>query len=315
MRALLIALVFTFLPAPALAQDARSAELIARAEAGDLEAAESLGALYAGESDFTAGIRWSRRAAEGGRPEAMANLAVYLRLEGRVRDADRWERRALAAGSDGARFNIASRTLATPGASANEWSRAIALLTDAQHPQTPSVIDQLSMRYDEEPFATPERRRQLTSIAADQGAPAAQWRLAMMLRAGFGGERNIEEAYAWVSRSADSGELAGIVSKAVMLASGEGVTRDLAAAAIWYQRAVDEHKSAHALRSLGAMYLSGELPADYPRGFAYLMIAHDAGDPLAQRIAQIFASQATPEILTTAAAIRDAWLSEHGPAQ
>ncbi len=315
MRALLIALSFLAFAAPALAEDAPSAELIARAQTGDLEAAEELGSLYGARDEFAAAIRWSRRAADGGRPEAMANLAAYLRLEGRDRDADRWERRALQAGSNGARFNVAARIIATPNVADRDWARAIALLSNADHPEAAHILEQVSAAYDQAPYATPPRQRELTQLAADRGVHAAQWRMAMMARAGFGGGRDLARAYYWTLRAAEGGDLNGMLSAGVMLATGEGVARDAQAAADWYQRAIDQHKSAHALRSLGAMYLSGELPADHARGFAYLMIAFQAGEQMAPAILQRFSSLATPSTLQEAAELRDAWTRENGPAR
>jgi uncharacterized protein len=316
MRALLSAL-FLFCATPAFAQEAPTPtpELIARAEAGDADAAEELGFAYIGQNNLTEAIRWTRRAARAGRPEAMGNLSAYLRDSGQEREADRWERRALEAGSNAARFNMAARTLRDRGATEQQWSRALEALEAADHAETAAVIDSLSQDYDSAEFALPARRRALTQLAADRGAPAAQWRLAMMLREGFGGVRDVPLAYQWARRAAEAGELNSMLSTGVMLAVGEGVARDPYAAAEWYQRAIDTHKSAHALRSLGGMYLSGELEANHARGFAYLMLACRAGDLMAQQLLNRFASLATQETLQAAAEIRDAWMRENGQAR
>lgn len=318
MRAWIFALLALFVCAPlAAAQEDETyevtPELIARAEAGDLDAMDDLAMAYivSGGSPDEA-LRWTQRSAEAGRPEAMGNLASMLSTVGRRDEAAEWQRRALEAGSNVARLNEAYLLTHTPGLSDADWQRAMQYLRDINNPRTALAIDDVALRYQNLRHATAPRARALTQLAAERGAPAAQWRYAMMLREGVGGPQDVPLAYTWARRSGEGGDVNGIISTAVMLATGEGVELNSVEAARWYQRAIDQHQSAHALRGLGGMYLSGELPSDPARGWAYLELAASAGDQLAPRLMQHYADQATPQVRTAARLIRESWVLQYG---
>lgn len=290
-------------------------ELTARAEAGDDEAMHELSIAYMSQGDWAQATNWMRRAAEAGRVEAMGNLAAMLREQGQPEEAADWHRRALAAGSDIARLNEGSYRVFTSTTTDEEWAQALQYLRDIRNERTALGIANLAERYETAPFRRPDRVRALTQLAAERNAPAAQWRYAMMLREGYGGPHDVPQAFEWARRAGEGGDVNGIISTAVMLATGEGVALDPVAAAQWYQRAIDQHQSAHALRGLSGMYLSGELPAEPARGWAYLELAAEAGDRMAPTLMQRFQDQATPQVRAAARLIADAWRAQHGRAR
>jgi len=163
----------------------------------------------------------------------------------------------------------------------------------------------------------PERGYAYAVAAAEStinpnGAAFAQWRVGMLTLEGVGTPADAERAYTWVARAAENGAVYGMISRAVMLATGDGVAIDGAAARLWYQRAAEsgEMGSAHALRSLGGMLARGEGGSiDLPRGYAYLAIARDAGDPLADDFIRRLAF--TDEDRAAAEAIMRDWRASH----
>jgi len=228
-------------------------------------------------------------AAEAGRPEAM-NALSYMLLQGMGGDADIERGRALleqaaANGSVGANLTLSEAHIAGNGGYPRDVERGFAYaLAAAESP--------LNVR----------------------AAAYAQWRVGMLVLQGMGVEADAAGAYRWVARSADNGSVSGMISRAVMLATGEGVAADPAQARIWYQRAAEsgEVGSAHALRGLGGMLVFGEGGAvDLPRGYAYLTLARDAGDPIAARVLARVEGRMTEDARNAAAAIAEAFSRAH----
>lgn len=125
--------------------------------------------------------------------------------------------------------------------------------------------------------------------AAEYGIDAAFWRTGMCYLNGTGLPKDSAEAYAWVARSADAGFEDGMISRAVMLATGDGVAEDDAEAMHWYSVVISmggEYQP-HALRSLGAMHLTGEAGerSDFAVGLAMVELAEEGGDEIASGFA------------------------------
>lgn len=320
-RALFAAALFAaaLIAAPVAAQEASNepqvtAELIARAEAGDMEAAEELGVAYMIAQDLDQAEAWTLRAAESGSAEAMNNMAGILRMRAGeprpVPEADAWEQRAIAAGSSGAMLNRGATLVMQPDAAS--FQAGFALLQRAQHSNIGNVLDDLAFNYARNGGATRERARALTQLAAERGGGHAQWRYAMMLREGSGGPRDLPQAYRWARSAAETGVVDGMISTAVMLAVGEGVTPDPAQSRAWYMRAA-QAGSAHALRGYGAMLLNAEGgQRDGARGWAYLQLARDGGDTLATRIMDYFRPTLTPAEEQASEQALTEWVAAHG---
>lgn len=79
----------------------------------------------------------------------------------------------------------------------------------------------------------------LISAAAQQGLPAAQYRLAKLHERGIGVPRDFTEARAWTERAANGGNVKAMHDLAVFFADGEGGPQSYAAAAEWFRKAAD----------------------------------------------------------------------------
>ena len=75
--------------------------------------------------------------------------------------------------------------------------------------------------------------------AAQQGLPAAQYRLAKLHERGLGVPRDFVEARAWTERAANGGNIKAMHDLAVFFADGEGGPQSYAAAAEWFRKAAD----------------------------------------------------------------------------
>lgn len=152
------------------------------------------------------------------------------------------------------------------------------------------------------------RAQSMFENSARLGNASAAWRAAMlMLEAG-----DLETAYNFVAWSSEQGYLNAQISRAVMLASGQGVEVDAAAAREWYMTAIRQG-SAHALRAMGAMLVTGEGgPADVAAGYALLDVAAAAGDPVASQLIEDLPDEGyrRPRNRTVEAA-GEAWFSEN----
>lgn len=80
---------------------------------------------------------------------------------------------------------------------------------------------------------------ELISAAAQDGLPAAQYRLAKLHERGLGVPRDFTEARAWTERAANGGNVRAMHDLAVFFADGEGGTQSYAAAAEWFRKAAD----------------------------------------------------------------------------
>jgi TPR repeat protein len=154
-------------------------------------------------------------------------------------------------------------------------------LADASHQAAPDMLYLLGRTYQSgwggrEPDALKSYLYFLRG--AQLGHAPSQWYVGMALLNESGAAHDEREAYRWVRMSGEVGFLNGELSTAVMLALGQGVEEDDVEARRWYERAATKN-SAHALRGLGFMLLTGEGgPREPARGLAYVQLAADAGD-------------------------------------
>ena len=157
---------------PAL-QDAAAqplAELVKKAEAGDMDAQFELGATYdAGRDaprDLAEAIKWHRRAAEAGHLEAQNSIGSALQADKRYEEAFAWYEKAAAQG----------------------------------HTRS---ISSLAALYDAGLGVTQDRNKafDLWSRAADFGWADAMWNLANLYGSGALGERDMLAACIWNERA------------------------------------------------------------------------------------------------------------------
>ena len=96
----------------------------------------------------------------------------------------------------------------------------------------------------------------LISAAAQQGLPAAQYRLAKLHERGIGVPRDFTEARAWTERAANGGNIKAMHDLAVFFADGEGGPQSYAAAAEWFRKAAD-HGVLDSQFNLAVLYENG----------------------------------------------------------
>ncbi|MEM1086559.1 MAG: hypothetical protein AAGH90_02440 [Pseudomonadota bacterium] len=115
----------------------------------------------------------------------------------------------------------------------------------------------------------------------------AYWKTGICYLEGSGVPQDDAKAFKWVSKSAEAGDQSGLISLGVMFATGQGTEVDSLGAAEAYRKAamLGGPQAAHAMRSLGYMQVSGELPeTGRPAyGHALLILADLGGDDLAQQ--------------------------------
>ncbi len=164
--------LWTLMPAPAAAADA---ELLERAEAGDVEAQFELGRRYTTgddgtEKDAAEAARWFRKAAEQGEKRAQTNLAMsYAKGRGVARDdveAVNWLFRAADQNHPRAMFLLAERFEKGDGVSQNRviaymWMQRAAA---AGSPAAQLLVRGLSRRLD------PDEREAARRLGAAQRA-------------------------------------------------------------------------------------------------------------------------------------------------
>lgn len=119
-------------------------------------------------------------------------------------------------------------------------------------------------------------------LAADGGHAAAQFKRATMYAEGRGGPEDQAAAVALYRLAAEQGLGEAQFNLALHLQNGIGTDRNIGDAILWYEQAAFR-RIAGAPRALGLLYLSdiGETPNDRIEAWAWLTLAADEGDALA----------------------------------
>src|SRR5262245_59074708 len=121
-----------------------------------------------------------------------------------------------------------------------------------------------------------------TSLEAEEGAAAAQFKLGMYFLNGKEVPGDLPIAAQWLRRAADQNHAAAQFNLAVLYSQGAGVARDLAEAANWFRRAADQDDPA-AQYNLGTLYANGAgVAQDMAQAAAWFRKAAEKGDPKAQ---------------------------------
>jgi TPR repeat protein len=176
-----------------------SADVLARAEAGDAEAANELGLWYTEiQPDSRKAEFWFRRAADAGMARAQYNMGVLTMKLGRTVESIQWLRQAVAGGWPSAPFALGS-LLEEQGDRKGAFAafdsgarQGCALSQDA--------IGQLALEYEtEESFKV---ARYWSEKAAEQGYAPAQARMGTIFHEGLGVPRDPERAVWWFVQAA-----------------------------------------------------------------------------------------------------------------
>jgi localization factor PodJL len=96
-------------------------------------------------------------------------------------------------------------------------------------------------QYGEQRLAAKDYQRgpQMIQQAANQGLPAAQYRLAKLHEEGLGVPRDLTAARAWTQKAAEGGNIKAMHDLAVFYADGEGGPQSYAGSAKWFRQAAD----------------------------------------------------------------------------
>jgi len=240
-------------------------------------------------SDDAEGRRLLEIAAAANRPEAMNNLSYLLR-SGIGGPADRARgdellRRAAELGSIGANLTISEF-----------YVRGI-----EGYPRDLTL-------------GLEHARRAAEATTNPFGASLAQFRVGSMILNGIGTPADPATGYTWLLRAANNGSTQGMNYVAALLATGRGVAEDDVAAREWYRRASISGApgSARALLSLGGIMIIGEGgDVDVPRGYAYLLMAQEAGEERVTAVLQMVNDQIDDRARAAAPAIIAAWRAEN----
>ena len=115
---------------------------------------------------------------------------------------------------------------------------------------------------------------ELLRKAAEQGHPAAQMQLGLILNGGsWGIAQNIEEAAAWFRKSADQGNAVSQYQLGMFYRIGRGVEKDITRSALWFKKAADQGSSWSQHRIGSSLRLGEGVPKDEIEAYAYLNLA------------------------------------------
>jgi TPR repeat protein len=179
-----------------------SADVLARAEAGDAEAANELGLWYSEiQPDSRKAEFWFRRAADAGMARAQYNMGVLTMRAGRTVESIQWLRQAVAGGWPSAPFALGS-LLEEQG----DRKGAFAAFDSGARqgcPLSQDAIGELALEYEtEESFKV---ARYWSEKSAEQGYAPAQVRMGTIFHEGLGVDRDPEKAVWWFLKAAKQG--------------------------------------------------------------------------------------------------------------
>ncbi|KKC33953.1 tetratricopeptide repeat protein [Devosia psychrophila] len=193
--------------------------------------------------DDTQNLDLLHRAALGGEPEAMRQLAGHLlRGDGGSPDiaqARSWLTRALAAGDDGAVADLVG-LLVKGGAEQADLETVIAEIRSVAGSDTAFATSLVSELLTE--AARVDERYQSVAMewvtkAANDGDASAMMLLSNAYALGLGVTRSMEESSRWLEAAAQAGNVDAFEKYAVVLELGLGVTQDSEQAQMWLDRA------------------------------------------------------------------------------
>lgn len=283
MRLLRVVLVMVLLTPPLRAEiDPDPAELIVRAESGDVAAQADLALLYhQGRSvlqNFATAATWAQKAAEAGDARAQNLLGQYYHTGlGGAKDAERalrWLKAAANTGDAQFLFDYAAvleKTAGQAGAAVEFYQRAV----DAGHLEATVSLgviyqDGLGVAVDY------DRARALYETAASRGHARALNNLGLLYVRGHGVAQDYEKAAALFAAAADQGLDQALTNLGVMYENGFGVALDEARATMLYRQ------GGQAAKGPALRYDSRLAPPDTdPSAREALRRSAAAGDPVA----------------------------------
>ena len=239
------------------------------------------------EVDHDAALRWARRAAAEGSPEAQA-LVGYILTSGpeHLRDAEAGDdayRRSAAAGDPRGRLGHALALLRHGGPDAvRQGAVEMGLAAAAGLPTALYLLGVMRERGAGLERDGAEAIR-LYGRAAAIGHRSAQARLGLAMVEGHGVARNVVEGESWLRRAAVAGDVEAAALIGDLYARGGDLPPNYAEAAMWYGRAAAAGHAA-AARQLGLLHLTGAgVPRDPDEAARWFGRASEGGDAAATR--------------------------------
>ena len=230
-------------------------------------------ATEASEPDFETGLRWARKAAEGGSADGQAVLG-YILTSGPepMRDLDEAHRcyeRSAAAGSPQGALGYAL-SLARTAPAPEQQTQVAEHLRRAADAGLPTALYLLALMT-ERGMGMPADRAaaiQLFRQAAEKGNRPSQARWGMALMEGHDVPANPIEGESWLRRAALAGDPEAAAVVGDLYAKGGKLPPNYAEAAMWFRRAAEAGHRGGA-RALGMLHLTGAgVPRDSRGGGA-----------------------------------------------
>jgi len=149
--------------------------------------------------------------------------------------------------------------------------------------------------------------------AAQQGDPAAQYNLGVLLFNGTGTPVDYKAAFKWFIQAAKQGRHDAANYIGLMYEGGKGLPQDLTKAAKWYRMAAEQGE-ADAQNNLGVLYINGNgVPQDLVEGYAWIHVAAILLQKNAKQNMEVLADMMTPEQLARARAKGKAYAEAYIP--
>ncbi|MAN75180.1 MAG: hypothetical protein CME84_13980 [Henriciella sp.] len=143
--------------------------------------------------------------------------------------------------------------------------------------------------------------------AAEQGQPAAQYRLAKLHESGLGVPRDLQMAREWTERAANGGNVKAMHDLAVYYAEGEGGPQSYAGAAEWFRKAAD-YGLTDSQYNLAVLYEAGlGISEDASQALYWYAVAAQQGDSGAPAKVEELSGVVGPQEAATVRARAEGW--------
>jgi TPR repeat protein len=211
--------------------DSPARELLTSAEAGDPEAQNALGRIYAQHGSDSAEIAevWFRRAADQGLAAAKHNLGVLSLRVGREDLAQSWFRAAADQGWLPSTFALAA--VLEDAGQQQDAARLYEIAAEKGHADAQDALGR--MMFELETQEGYEKSRRWSELAAAQGVASADARLATIYHEGLGVDRDPQRAASLFLRAARSGHPGAQLMIGIAYDVGAGIEADRLESAFW----------------------------------------------------------------------------------
>jgi TPR repeat protein len=206
------------------------ADILARAEAGDAEAANEVGLWYANNQPVSRELElWFRRAADAGLARAQHNMGVLTMQSGRTDESVEWLRLAVGGGWRPSAFALGS--LLDGQGDRKAAVEAFEIGAQQECALSQDALGRLAL--EEETEASFEVARYWSEKSAQQGHAPAQARLGTIFHEGLGVAQDPKQAASWFLQAAQRGHAGAQAMIGTSCHLGIGVEANRLRAARW----------------------------------------------------------------------------------